>query len=108
MIHAVPDGHPNTSRLTEARSTSGERRGIGTSENVSCVLQKLPARACQLDPSFRTMKKRGLEFFLESLNLVRERGLRDVQLCRSVTKMQRLRDCDETSNLLQFHGDSLN
>jgi hypothetical protein len=34
------------------------------------------------------MEKRGLEFLLKSLNLVRQRGLRDAQLRRGVAKMQ--------------------
>jgi hypothetical protein len=104
VVHAITNSDPNTSRLAEAGSTRAECSGIGTGQHVSRILEELSAGIGQFDTTFRAPEQSGLEFPLKSLNLVRERGLRDVQLRRGVTKMERLCDGNKTTDLLQFHA----
>jgi hypothetical protein len=104
LIHAITEAEAQPAFRRPAGATRDHRRAVGACEDVTSLLEEEPARICKFDVALRAMEKRGLQLGLEKLDLVTERGLRDVKRCRRLPEVQGLGDRRKVSQVSQFHA----
>jgi hypothetical protein len=68
-----------------------------------CLWEEGDPGVSQGNAALRAVKQLHPEFILEFANLLRDRGLSDVQPLGGPAEMQLLGDCDEISEVAKFH-----
>ena len=84
-----PGGTRNreTNTLASHRPTGGEHRTVHLCENLPRMLEKQSTSARQPHPPFAAIEQPDLDLFLQLLDLLTERRLRDVQALGGATEM---------------------
>ena len=84
-----PRGTRNRETVTLAshRPPGGEHRTVRLCEELPCMLEKQSTRARQPYPPFGAIEQPDLDLFLQLLDLLTQRRLRDVETLSSATEM---------------------
>src|SRR5215813_3459018 len=93
-----------TITLASDRLTRGEHRTVDLREHLPCMFEKQSTSARQPHPSFGALQQLNLDLFLQLLDLLTERGLRDVEALRGPPEIQFFSDGNEISQMTQLHA----
>jgi hypothetical protein len=93
--------------MTASHAIGAHSRFANILKNASRILQKQLAGGTQFHAAREALEKFEAQLLLQILNLARKRRLSDTQPARSAPVMLIFADCNEVSEMPQFHSDTL-